>query len=315
MSSILITGGAGFIGSHLAEQLVKAGHNVVVMDNLFLGTEDNLKAIRESIVFYKHGYEDKAFLLGIVKKHRIEYIYHLAGYSSAPMFDGKEAHGMMMNVVGFIGLLDVCRDMNVKRLMYASSSSIYGDAKFQVEDAKVKPPNFYALSKYAMEHAARLYFDLYKVQSIGYRFFSVYGRNEVHKKQFANLISQFLWAIEAGKDVVIYGDGTQSRDFIYVLDLCNALILGMKAGECYARAGVYNVGTSETFNLNDMIDVLEEMTGKKALRKYVANPIKNYVTVTKADTAKAKRDLGFVPQFSLKQGISHLVSARKIIHS
>jgi UDP-glucose 4-epimerase len=307
MSNILITGGAGFIGSHLAEMLVGQGNNVTVIDNLFLGTESNLAKIRDSINFYKHNYEDKAFLDSTVKKHRIEYIFHFAGLSSAPMFDGNEPQGVAMNVVGFLHLLEVCRDNKVRRLMYASSSSIYGDAPLHEENVKVYPPNFYALTKYTMEHAARLFHDLYKVESIGFRFFSVYGKNERHKKQYANLVSQFLWAIQEGKEVVIYGDGSQTRDFIYVLDLCSALISGMNAESRHARAGVYNLGTSDTYSLNEMVALLEEATGMEANRQYVNNPIRNYVAHTKADCTKSKNALAFEPEYSLKQGIMDML--------
>jgi len=308
MSNILVVGGAGFIGSNLSALLVKKGHQVVVIDNLSLGIIDNLQKIKSSISFLQHDYEDKHFLTQTVRDYHVEYIFHFAGLSSAPMFDKRESEGMAMNVLGYLNMLEVCRDENVKRIMYASTSSIYGDAPVQVEDAKVFPPNFYALTKYTMEHTARLFNDLYQVESVGFRFFSVYGRNERHKKRYANLISQFLWAMKEGKDVVIYGDGNQTRDFIYVLDLCNALITGMEANGRYAKASVYNVGTSESYTVNSMVSILEAALGVKARRKYVSNPVKNYVTHTRADTNKIMNDLGFKPSFRLAEGIQDLIS-------
>ena len=308
MSNVLVAGGAGFIGSHLSELLVRKGHKVVVIDNLSLGTLDNLQEIRSSVVFYQHGYEDKDFLARIVREHNIQYIFHFAGFSSAPMFDGNESEGMAINVLGFLKMLEVCRDEKVRRIMYASSSSIYGDAPVQVENAKVAPPNFYSLTKYTMEHTARLFYDLYQVESVGYRFFSVYGRNERHKKRFANLISQFLWAMQEGKHVVIYGKGDQTRDFIYVFDLCNALVAGMEANGIYAKAAVYNVGTSESFTINSMVSMLEAATGISAKRKYVSNPVKNYVAHTKAVTSKIWDELRFKPSYSLQEGIKNLIS-------
>lgn len=302
--NILVTGGAGLIGSHLSEILVEQGHNVVVIDNLFLGTLDNLNKIKGKIDFYNHEYEDKYFLSWVVREHSIEYVFHLAGLSSSPMFDWNESIGSCVNIIGFINLLEVCRDENIKRLMYASSSSIYGESEFQAEDVKVEPPNFYAFTKYAMEHAARIFYDTYQVQSIGFRFFSVYGRNERHKKQYANLISQFLWAMEDGKDIAIYGDGNQTRDFTYVLDICNALIKGMESD---IGCDIFNIGTSESYTLNAMVDILEQETGLHANRVYIKNPVKNYVNDTKADTTKIYNELGFKASYSLRDGIKDLL--------
>jgi len=305
---VLVVGGAGFIGSHLSELLISKGHKVIVIDNLSLGTLENLESVKSDITFYKGSYEDKDFFSGIVRKHNIEYIFHLAGFSSAPMFDMKESEGMSINILGFLNMLEVCRDEKVKRIMYASSSSIYGNASLQVEDAKVSPPNFYALTKYTMEHLSRLFYNIYHLESVGFRFFSVYGKNERHKMRFANLISQFLWAIQDGKDVVIYGDGNQTRDFIYVLDLCNALVAGMEADAKHAEAAVYNVGTSEAYTLNSMVSMLEVATKRKALRKYIRNPVKNYVTHTKADIKKILDDLGFKASYGLQEGIQDLIA-------
>ena len=224
------------------------------------------------------------------------------------MFDMKESEGMAINVLGFLNMLEVCRDEKVKRIMYASTSSIYGNAPVQVEDAKVSPPNFYALTKYTMEHLSRLFYDLYHLESVGFRFFSVYGRNERHKMRFANLISQFLWAMQDGKDVIIYDDGNQTRDFIYVLDLCNALVAGMEADGTHARASVYNVGTSEAYTLNAMVSMLEAATKMSAIRKYIKNPVKNYVAHTKADIKKIGAELGFKSSYGLQEGIKDLLS-------
>ena len=306
MSSILVIGGAGFIGSHLTELLAAKGHKVAVIDNLYLGTEDNLKKIKAKIKLHNINFNDKEKVEAILKENKIEYVFHFGGYSSAPMFDKNEAEAFK-DAVGFVNLLDACVKQKVKRVLYASSSSIYGDVKPQREDIKVMPPNFYSLTKFTMEHAARLFYDNYKLESIGFRFFSVYGKNERHKKQYANLISQFLWAIQEDKDVVVYGDGLQTRDFTYVLDLCNALIKGMETKSENAKANVYNIGTSETYTINEMIVILEKLTHKKAKRKYIANPIKNYVQDTKADTAKIKKELGFEAKFSLVDGIKDIL--------
>jgi nucleoside-diphosphate-sugar epimerase/dTDP-glucose pyrophosphorylase len=309
MKNILIVGGAGFIGSHLAEELSKE-NNVVVVDNLFLGSMDNLEKIKEKIKFYNQDYTDGEFMKKIIVENNIDYIYHFGGFSSAPMFDENESKGYDANISGFASLLRACLNTNVKRVLYASSSSIYGSMEVQEESMKVFPPNFYSITKYAMEHTARLFHEMYGLESIGFRFFSVYGKNEKHKKQFANLISQFLWDIQEGRQVIIYGDGTQTRDFTYVDDIVFALSKGMEVDGEFAKASYYNVGTSETHNLNELVKILEDETGKKANVKYIENPIKNYVKHTKASTGKIERDFGFKSKFSLREGIKNITKTK-----
>ncbi len=306
MKNILVIGGAGFIGSHLSEELVKE-NNVVIIDNLFLGAEENLKKIRDKIKFYKQDYTNKEFIKNIININKIEIIYHFGGLSSAPMFDENETEGYAINIVGFANLLRASLNTSVKRILYASTSSLYGGIETQSEEVKVSPPNFYSITKYAMEHTARLFYEIYGLESIGFRFFSVYGKNEKHKKQYANLISQFLWAIEQNKPIEIYGDGTQTRDFTYVKDIVKALILGMKVDGRFAMGSYYNIGTSESYTLNEMVKILEEETKKNPIIKHIKNPIKNYVQNTVASTKKIEKDFGFVPNFSLREGIRDLL--------
>lgn len=306
MSNILVTGGAGFIGSHLAEEL-SSKHNVVVVDDLFLGRESNLKKIKSKIKFYNNDYCDADFIRNLINKHKIDYVYHFAGWSSAPMFDEKEAEGYEVNIVGFARLLRACLNTTVKRVLYASTSSMYGAIDVQEESAKVFPPNFYSITKYAMEHTARLFYEIYGLESIGFRFFSVYGKNETHKGNYANLVSQFLWNLQKGEEIVIFGDGTQTRDFTYVKDILSALVIGMGVDKSFAKASYYNVGTSDSYTLNEMIKILEEETGKKATIKHIENPIKNYIKHTKASTKKIEKDFGFRPKFDLKSGIRDML--------
>lgn len=309
MRNILVIGGAGFIGSHLSEELSRKD-NVIVVDNLFLGIEENLSKIRSKIHFYNHDYTDAEFMRKIIEEHKIDYVYHFGGWSSWPMFTGKEAEGFDINISGFANLLRACLNTTVKRVLYASSSSIYGNLDLRTEDMKVHPPNFYSITKYAMEHTARLFYELYGLESIGFRFFSVYGKNEKHKKQFANLVSQFLWAIQEEKPVVIYGDGSQTRDFIYVRDIVSALIKGMEVHSEFARASFYNVGTSESYSLNDLVKILEEEIGKKANVQYIQNPEKTYIMHARASTEKIEKDFGFKSKFNLRQGIRDIVKIK-----
>lgn len=301
MSKVLVIGGAGFIGSNMTELLVEEGHDVAVMDNLFLGDKANLKSVENKICFINEDFSNTKELEKTIKFLNIDYVYHFGGFSSGPHYDDKEVEGFQTGLIGYMNLLEACKRQNVKKVIYASSSSIYGNSEQQYVGASVTPPNFYAANKYFMEHISRLYYDNYGVNSIGYRFFSVYGPHEEHKGKYANLITQFKWAIEKDEDVVIYGDGEQTRDFTYVKDICRALYKGMGYED---GAEVFNIGTGQSYTLNSMIDKLETCMKKKAKRKYVKNPIKNYVQHTKADTVKMENFMEFEPLYSLDDGLN-----------
>jgi UDP-glucose 4-epimerase len=164
--------------------------------------------------------------------------------------------------------------------------------------------DFYTEARYAMERLAMLYYQLYGVESIGLRFFSVYGPKEECKKNYANLVSQFIWAMNKNEQPVIFGDGSQKRDFIYVRDVVHACLLSMTSKtEC----DVFNVGTGRCYTLNELVDLLNRLLNISIEPKYVENPIKNYVQNTLADTTKANEELGFVAEYTLEEGIKEIL--------
>ncbi|MCX6815413.1 MAG: SDR family NAD(P)-dependent oxidoreductase [Candidatus Aenigmarchaeota archaeon] len=302
----LVTGGAGFIGSNLVEELIKKGHKVVVLDNFFLGIEKNLERIRDKIELVDGDIRDLDLLLKITKG--VDVIFNQAAASSSPMFRENLKEALSVNIDGFIHILNAARINNVKRVVYASTSSIYGNTKALLrEDMKVVPVNFYASSKLMNEHLAALYGIEYGLETVGLRYMSVYGPHEEGKTKFANLVTQFLWAMKKDERPVIYGTGEQTRDFIYVKDICQANILAA-ATKKKMIGEIFNVGTGKATSLNDLVKMLNSVLNKKIQPKYVKNTVKNYIDFQKADVSKITKSLGYKPEYSIKRGLEEIIA-------
>ncbi len=219
------------------------------------------------------------------------------------MFTKDLKKAVSTNVIGFVNLLEACRENRVKKIIFASSSSIYGNNPIPLrEDQKVSPPNFYASTKLAMEHLAENFSLNYDLPWVGFRYMSVYGPHEKAKGKFANLVSQFLWKVREGKSPEIYGDGEQKRDFTYVRDVVKANLLAMEKG-----GGVFNLGSGDNYSLNELVSVLNNLLDKAVKPKYVENPIKGYIYDQLADLTKVKKELGYEPEYSLEDGIKDML--------
>jgi UDP-glucose 4-epimerase len=295
--STLVTGGAGFIGSNLVEELLAAGEDVTVLDNMHTGSPSNLADLTGSLKLIQANCND----LPGLDLHP-EMIYHLGIPSSSPMYK-KNPYLVGESLNGFTAVFELARKSGA-RVVYASSSSLYnGLLPPHREDMAILVSDYYTEARLAMERMAELYRQLYSVSSAGMRFFSVYGPKEESKKQYANMVTQFLWQMKKGETPVIYGDGTQTRDFTYVRDVTRALQLAMKSD----YHGILNVGTGKAHSFNDVIEILNEKLGSDARPKYMENPIKNYVLHTLADTSKAEREIGFKAHIALEEGIEAII--------
>lgn len=295
--SILVTGGAGFIGSNLVENLLSSGEEVIVLDNMHTGSTANLGCLGGYPRVIQASCNDiKGMDL------RPEAIYHLGIPSSSPMYK-RDPFLVGEAINGSISVFELARKTGV-RVIYASSSSLYnGLNPPHREDMPIQVTDYYTEARLAIERIAELYKRLFDVGSVGMRFFSVYGPKERAKMQYANMVTQFLWEMQAGRSPVIFGDGSQTRDFVYVKDVIRALQLAMDS----SYHGVLNVGTGKAYSFNDVIRMLNQNLGCAAEPKYTENPIKNYVQHTMADTSKCREILRFEPQFALEEGISKLV--------
>jgi UDP-glucose 4-epimerase len=303
---IVVTGAAGFVGSNLVEELVKRGHSVVALDNFYLGRKDNLASVMDKIELVDGTITDEKLIMETTIGADV--IVNLAAASSSPMFvldNVREA--VRTNVDGFLIILKAAVKNGVKRVLYASTSSIYGNnAPPLREDMKVEPPNMYAATKLNNEHCAKLFSQEYGLETIGYRFLSVYGPHEESKGIYANLASQFLWAILKGEQPVIYGDGTQERDFTYVKDIVQGLVLGIESGK-KLFGEVFNVGSGATHSFNELVEVINKVTGRNVEPQHIPNPVKNYIMGQDGDIAKIKAELGYSPKFTLEQGIREML--------
>ncbi len=306
MAKILITGGAGLVGSNASNAFAKEGHEVIAFDNLFLGTRDNLE---EGPTFVEGDVQNREDLDNIGP---VDYVIHLAASSSAPMFVDDLANTFHNNIIGHVNVLEYAKSIGAKKVLFASTSSIYGNNPTPLtEDQEVVPPNFYAVTKHAQEETSRVYNQVHGLEIVAFRFMSVYGPHEEHKGKFANLVSQFIWGMEQGKRPTIYGDGTQNRDFTNVKDLIQAFRLAMETDKKFGFT-VFNVGTADAINMLDLMDLLNKVMGTNIPGELIDNPIKSgYVQNQQADLTKISRELGYKPTVTLEEGVREIVEYRK----
>jgi UDP-glucose 4-epimerase len=294
---ILVTGGAGFIGSNLVEDLLAEGKEVTVLDDFSTGSAENLKDLSCGLEVVE------ASCLDLTKLDiNPDGIYHLGVPSSSPMYK-RDPLLVGEAINGMIAVLELAKKSRC-RVVYASTSSLYsGQKPPHREDMEVSVTDYYTEARFSMERIAELYKRLFGVEAVGMRFFSVYGPHEAAKKEYANIVTQFLWEMMARRTPMIYGDGSQTRDFVYVKDVARALRLAMNSD----FTGAVNVGTGRSYSFNEIAEILADRMNIEIRAEHVENPIKNYVVHTLAETSKAEEVLGFRPRYTLNEGIDELI--------
>jgi len=300
---VLVTGGAGFIGSNLANHLA-ADNDVIALDDGYLGTPENLDPgveFRERSVLEEDLPTD------------VDAVFHLAALSSYAMHEDDPTTGARVNVEGFVNTVDQARRDGCDTVVYASTSSIYGSrTEPSPESMDVTVNTGYEASKMARETYAEYFHNHYGLSTAGMRFFSVYqgyGGAEEHKGEYANVIAQFADDIANGESPKLYGDGTQTRDFTHVEDIVRGLEL---AAEGELR-GVYNLGTGEAYDFNTVVEMINDELGTDVEPEYVENPIPEevYVHDTCADASKMREATGWVPQIDFEEGIRRVCAGYK----
>ena len=295
----IVTGGAGFIGSHLAEELLRSGCEVIVIDNLTLGRRENVPK-GAKLLECDSGSLDISAL-------KCDGVFHLGMPSSSLMYR-KNRYLVAKTIHEAIEVFEYCRRHNVK-IVFASTSSLYnGNPTPFHEEMPIHVTDYYTETRYLIERMARLYHDFFGVKAIGLRLFSVYGPREEHKGEYANVVSQMIWSALKDEPFLIYGDGTQSRDFIYVEDVVRAFIMAMESDIEY---DIFNVGFGKAYSFNEVAKMVGDALGKEVKVVYKPNPIKNYVFHTLADTTKAEKVLGFKARIPLKEGIERIIKSLK----
>lgn len=303
---ILVTGGAGFIGSNFCN-INRDKFEITALDNLLLGDPENIED--KNKVKYIEG---DACELSDLKKcgEKFDFVVHLAGTSTAPMFMGDGfVDGYVNSVKSFTQTLEFARKGGARKFLYASTSSIYGNNPVPLtEDQQVTPPNHYAVTKDLYENCSRCYNKVYpEMEIIGFRFMSVYGPNEEAKGPYANIISQFIWDMVKGKTPIIYGDGSQYRDFTNVRDVVQGITLAIETEEKLGNE-VFNIGTGQYASLNEIAEMINgemEKSGKARIEpEHIPNPVKEgYVQSQHADISKISSVLGYKPIVELADGI------------
>lgn len=305
MKSFLITGGAGFIGSHLADFLIKAGHPVTVLDDLSSGRTENLS---EHCKFIKGSITDRAMVAKACQG--IDACFHLAAVASVQqsIHDWEACH--QVNLVGSINIFQEAARCGFP-VIYASSAAVYGDpASVPIkEESVIKPLSPYGFDKYSTEYQAMLSSRLLGLSSVGLRFFNVFGPRQLASSPYSGVISVFADQLSLGKTLTIYGDGKQQRDFIYVSDVVKALYQAYQYASSLSDAcGVFNVCSAVATEINALADTICGLLGRAATIEY-QDPRVGDIRQSVGCAALAKAELGFSSQTSLLDGLKKMLDA------
>ena len=301
---VLVTGGAGFIGSHLSEGLVRAGHRVRVLDNLYSGRRSNLHAVRRDLEFVKGDCADLAVARRAMRG--MEAVFHEAAIASVARSVEDPLSSHRGNATATLSVLTAARDAGVRRVIYAGSSSVYGDSPRlpKREDMETRPLSPYAVGKLTGEHYLRIFAGLYGLETLSLRYFNVFGPRQDPGSPYSGVISLFTAALLAGRRPLIYGDGRQSRDFTFVANVVDANLRALRAPA--ARGDVMNVATGKRVTLNRLLAILSRHVGRTVRPRYLA-PRPGDVRHSLADITRARRTLGYRPLVALETGLRETV--------
>ncbi|MFH1369621.1 MAG: SDR family oxidoreductase [Elusimicrobiota bacterium] len=296
----LVTGGAGFIGSNITETLLKRGHKVRVLDNFSTGNINNLKPFLKKIELVKGDILREADLKKAMKG--VDFVMHQAALRSVPRSVDDPGSTNEVNVEGTLKLLLAAKHAGVKRVVYASSSSVYGDSKFipQKETHRTSPISPYAVSKLAAENYCSVFAKTYGLQTVSLRYFNVFGPNQDPKSKYAAVIPKFIRSAIKGENIIVHGDGNQSRDFTYIDNVVRANILAVLTPGISGE--IFNIACGSSCSVMDIIRALRRITGKQ-IKVIHTPPRPGDVRKTKADISKAKRLLKYRPAVGFDEGM------------
>ena len=301
MANYLVTGGAGFIGSHISEALVKRGHRVRVVDSLVTGYRHNL---RVGVEFTQGDLSEPSVARAAVKD--MEYVLHQAAIPSVPRSVKNPEDSHRANVDATLQVMLAARDANVKRIVFAGSSSVYGDTAVlpKTETMPVNPMSPYALQKLVGEMYLQMFTRLYGLETVTTRYFNVFGPRQDPGSPYSGVISLFIKALSEGTRPIIYGDGEQTRDFTYVANVVDGVI---RAAETPGVGGeVFNVATNGRISLNDLLATLKKIFGSN-VEPIFKDARQGDVKHSQADISKAQRLLGYRPSVLLEEGLRQTV--------
>ena len=298
---IVVTGAAGFIGSNLVDELLNQGAQVIGIDNLFNGRLENLETAREfeNFEFHKSDIRDLNFLMTIFKDTDI--IYHEAAFTSVPQSVKMPDTCNEVNVNGVLNVLNAARKNDVDKVIFASSSSVYGDTPTlpKTEEMKRIPISPYGVAKLAGESYMQVYNDVYGLKTVSLRYFNVFGPRQ-RDSPYSGVIAIWLGNIVDDDNLIVFGDGKNSRDFTYIKDVVKANILAAKRD---VEGEIINIGAGNPINLTDLANLMLEISAKQHIEIVYTEPRPGDIIHSYADISKAKEFLGFHPEYDQKMGL------------
>ena len=303
---VLVTGGAGFVGSHLVDGLISEDLDVAVLDDFSSGRRENLSLHfgKPNFCLVKGDVRDKASVRRALEG--VDVVFHLAAIVS---IDFSVKNPLLVNEVNVGGTLNVLRESleaGVKRFVYASSCAVYGDPVYLPinEGHSTKPMSPYGVSKLAAEHYCKVFYEVYGLETICLRFFNVYGPRQVIGP-YSGVITKFIERLKRGEEPIIYGDGKQTRDFVFVRDVVDACLRAMRRKDCVGND--INVGTGVEVSVNRLANLLAELFNLHSIKFVYAEPRAGDIRKSCADLSKAERLLGYKPKVSLREGLAILL--------
>ena len=311
---VVVTGGAGFIGSHLAGELVRRGYKVTILDDLSTGNKENLSDLinstnsinsinsANSVVNFVEGSITNLKLLQELF-HGIDFAFHQAAIPSVPRSVDNPLASNEANITGTLNVLMAARDNGVKKVVYASSSSVYGDTPTlpKREDMMPNPQSPYAVTKLAGEYYCQVFQEVYGLPTACLRYFNVYGPRQDPNSQYSAVIPRFVDRVSKGEPPIIFGDGEQTRDFTFVKDVVEANMLAANSN----ATGVFNIGRGERISINELAELVINLTERRGVPVH-QKPRQGDVRHSLADISRA-RTFGYNPRFSLEEGLTETV--------
>lgn len=297
MVGILVTGGMGFIGHKTIKELLKCGYEIFSIDNFSTNVVNEIKGVKN----YRSNLLDYKLLKEITKN--VKYVFHFAAQTKVPISLNRPFHDFKVNVQSTLNLIEACRVNDVERIIFSSTAAVYGNfGKEGIKEYDVKCPiNPYGVSKLAAENYLRIYYEIYGLETIILRYFNVYGLEKTN-----NVIGIFKSKVQRNEQIVIYGDGNQQRDFIYINDVINANLLAIKKGH---PGEAYNIGTGKSTTINELKNLILQVSKKQLKTKY--HPMRMGETRgSVADISKSTKELAYTPQYSLKEGLIDILKAK-----
>lgn len=304
----LVTGGAGFIGSNLAEELVQLGHKVIVIDDLSTGNLNNIKDFEDKIEFVKGSILNSNLLRKCMSG--CNGVFHQAAIPSVSRSLLNPKATSEANIEGTLNVLVAARDLKIKKIVFASSSSVYGDTVIlpKQEEMEPSPKSPYALTKLVGEKYCEMFFKFYDVPSVCLRYFNVFGKRQNPESDYAAVIPRFIKAVLTDVRPTIFGDGNQTRDFTYIMDIVKANILAMQAS---VKDGTHiNIACNKNISINALLSTINEIIGKNIEPIYEEKRMGD-VRDSLADISKAKKLLGYNPSYDLRGGLEEAVEWMK----